>query len=70
MEKMTKNVEDEITSLTENLHDDYDIVELEDRLETDPVALGFLLGVLGDDPESDMLRCKRCQSACNNNDEG
>lgn len=47
MKKEKKN--EEITSLNENLYDEFKILELEERLETDPLIIGGLLGLMDND---------------------
>lgn len=43
--KDVENKENEITSLSTNLHEEYQIKELEDRLETDPLLGGLFTPV-------------------------
>lgn len=54
MKKKGTPVESEITSLTENLHTEFEIQELEERLETDPL---ILIGMFDQADTSDSADC-------------
>jgi hypothetical protein len=51
---MKKN--EEIISLNTDLYDEFFVQELESRLETDPLTLGGLMG---------LLECNQCIDYCN-----
>ena len=50
---------EEIISLTEKLHEEFEIVQLEERLETDPLAVMGMFGI-----ESPNVEGVLCQKLC------
>lgn len=57
---------EEIISLTEKLHKEFEIVQLEERLETDPLAVMGMFGIESPNVEGDdsYFADYACENVC------